>query len=92
MRQSDHKFLLHKKTRNELETLSYSLKRNLADGGLWVQFADEQTRQQLIAESVRCIEWIDDDGESAPLLELQEKLANFKKFAGPVSERANFVD
>lgn len=44
MRQSDDNFLTHKATRNELETLSYSLKRNLADGGAWIAFADEATR------------------------------------------------
>lgn len=46
----------------------------------------------MLIESSAAIEWIDDDAENAPLLDLQEKLASFKKIGDPVEQRANFVD
>lgn len=41
MRSDDEKFLTHKATRNELETYSYKLRRNLDEGGPWVSFVDQ---------------------------------------------------
>lgn len=91
-RTNDDKYLMVKRTRNDLESLSYALQRGLSDGGAWAPFAEESVRQQLLSEVARCIEWIDDDGDSAPLLELSEKLAHFKKLGDPIKERACFYE
>ena len=55
-------------------------------------FAEDSVRQQLLSEVSKCIEWIDDDGESAPLLELSEKLSYFRKHGEPIKERARFYE
>lgn len=44
-RTNDDKYLLLKRTRNDLESLSYALQRGLSDGGAWAPFAEESVRQ-----------------------------------------------
>lgn len=74
-----------------MEAYSYLIQRNLNDGGVWVPFLEDSLRQELLGDVSKCISWFEDD-DTIPLLELQEKLAHFKKLGEPVLKRARFYD
>lgn len=55
-------------------------------------FIDETLRQPLLDEVNTCVDWLYEDGETAPLLEYHQKLSKFKNLVEPVKERAIFFE
>jgi len=89
---SDKKYLDWKEARNDLEGYSYKIRNQLSDGCPWVPFIDETLRQPLLDEVNTCVDWLYEDGETAPLLEYHQKLSKFKNLVEPVKERAIFFE
>ena len=89
---SDKKYLDWKEARNDLEGYSYKIRNQLSDGCPWVPFIDETLRQPLLDEVNKCVDWLYEDGETAPLLEYHQKLSKFKNLVEPVKERAIFFE
>ena len=64
----------------------------MSDNCPWVRFIDETLRQPLLDEVNKCVDWLYEDGETAPLLEYTQKLSEFRKVAEPVKFRAIFFE
>jgi hypothetical protein len=57
-----------KEARNDLEGYSYKIRNQLNDGCPWVPFIEEVLRQPLLDEVNKTVDWLYEDGETAPLL------------------------
>jgi len=68
------------------------MKEKVGDGGDYVEFIDPTIREKYVEDIKVILEWIDNEGENAPLVDYQERLTKLTTIGDPVIVRNRFIE
>lgn len=86
----DRELLDIKKAKYDLESYTYEMKNGLDAYGNYESYIDASIKDKFMATLQETQDWIYSEGESAPLEQQREKLANLKTIGEPVKTRYRF--